>query len=401
MLTAGVELQAGALRLVLAPQFLVEQNLPYQVIQFPQGPALPRSVWANPFHPPPESIDLPLRFGEGAHQRVDAGQSSLTVKVGPTELGVATENLWWGPGIRNAIVLSNNAAGFPHLLARSREPLLTRYGAFEFDLVLGRLDESPFFDADASNDRRTLAGGALVWRPLGVPGLGLGAARLRMAGSTGHDQISSLFGQWRFPSAHFEIYTEWARFEDPSGLRDFLEFPSHSQGYTMGLQWARPWSGGRTFRLQTEVSYLEPSASLRVRPVATSYTSDQVPQGFTQRGEVLGASIGPGSSSQWLAGDLFASSWRVGVFAGRIRYDNGTLYEPIIPVFKLQDVSVLGGVRIARTYGGVRFSGEFTDTARINYLYQAYLLDPIATTSGGIDIANRTFSFTVSFAPRR
>jgi hypothetical protein len=125
-----------------------------------------------------------------------------------------------------------------------------------------------------------------------------------------------------------------------------------------------------------------------------------VPQGFTQRGEVLGASIGPGSSSQWLAGDLFAPTWRVGVFAGRVRNDNGTLYEPIVPGFKLQDVSILGGVRASRSYRGVQVSVEFTDTARLNYLYQAYIADPIATTSGGIDIGNRTLSVIFSSAPQ-
>lgn len=401
MLTAGVELRIGAVRLVLAPQVIAEQNLAFQVIQYPQGPTLTRSIWANPFHPLPESIDLPLRFGDDAQLRLDPGQSSLTVRLGRMEVGAATENLWWGPGIRNAIVLSNNAAGFPHLLVRSREPLPTRLGTLDFDLVLGHLDESPYFDLNPSNDQRTVVGGALAWKPTGATGLRLGLSRLRIRGIEGHDQLSSLFGRWLFPSAGFEMYAEWARFEDPTSLRDFLEFPSHSQGYTLGVQWAHPLANRRTFRLQTEVSYLEPSASLRVRPVMTSYTSSRVPQGFTQRGEVLGASIGPGSSSQWLAGDLFASTWRVGVFGGRIRNDNGTLYEPIVPGFKLQDVSILGGVRASRELRGVHLSMEFTDTARLNYLYQAYIDDPIATTSGGVDIGNRTLSVIVSSAPRR
>jgi hypothetical protein len=400
MATGGVELRSGVLRLVVAPQLIVEQNLAFQVIHFPQAPANPRSVWANPFHPLPESIDLPLRFGDASRLRLDPGQSSITVQVGGTEVGAATENLWWGPGIRNAIVLSNNAAGFPHVLARSREPLTTRYGAFEFDVVLGRLGESEYFDADGGNNSRAVQAGALVWHPPGTTGLHVGLTRLRISGSGGHDQMSSLFGRWLFPSAGFETYAEWARFADPAGLRDFLEYPHHSQGYTVGLQWARPLDARRTFRLQAEVSYLEPSASLRLRPVMTSYTSDRVPQGFTNKGEVLGASIGPGSSSQWLAGDVFASAWRVGLFAARIRNDNGTLYEPIVPGFKLQDVSILGGVRLSRTVRGVYVSGELTDTARLNYLYQAYLVDPIATTSKGVDIGNRTLSLIVSSAPR-
>lgn len=401
MLTGGIDMRVGAVRLVVAPQVVAEQNRPFQVIQYPQDPTLPRSVWANPFHPLPESIDLPLRFGDRSHTRVEAGQSSLTVRVGPTELGAATENLWWGPGIRNAIVLSNNAAGFPHLLARSAEPLRTRVGALEFDVVLGRLSESPYFDLDPSNDRRTVAGAALAWRPPGSTGLQLGLSRLRIASKGEHDQMSSLYGRWLFAPAGFEAYAEWARFEDPTSLRDLLEYPNHSQGYTMGLQWARPLSMRRTFRLQAEVSYLEPSASLRVRPVLTSYTSSRVPQGFTQRGEVLGASIGPGSSSQWLAGDVFAPNWRLGVFGGRIRYDNGVLYEPIVPGFKLQDVSILGGVRASTSYRGIGVSMEFTDTARLNYLYQAYIADAAAGTSGGVDIGNRTLSVTISSAVRR
>lgn len=401
MVTAGMELRYGRLRAVLAPQLVLEQNLPYQVIQFPQSPALPRSIWANPFHPLPESIDLPLRFGDLPHRRVDPGQSSVMLEAGRTEIGVATENVWWGPGIRNALILSNNAAGFPHLVARTREPLVTRLGAFEFDALAGRLSESDYFDADPSNDRRTVVAGAVTWHPVTARPIWVGLSRLRIAGTSGHDQMSSLFGRWILPASGAELYAEWARFEDPTSLRDFLEYPNHAEGYTLGLQWARPVSAGRSFRFQAEVSYVEPSASIRLRPVMTSYTSATVQQGFTQRGEVLGAAIGPGSSSQWLAGDLFAAAWRLGAFAGRTRYDNGTLYEPIVPGFKLQDVSLFAGVRAATAFRGAHVALELTDTARLNYLYQAYIADPIATTSGGVDISNRTLSLIVSSAPRR
>lgn len=401
MLTAGVDLRFGRARLVLAPQLVAEQNLPFQVIQYPQDPTAPRSIWANPFHPLPESIDLPLRFGATSNVRVDPGQSSFVVRAGNTDVGVATENLWWGPGIRNAIILSNNAAGFPHFVVRSAAPQPTPIGPMEFDLILGRLSESPYFDQDRGNGQRSIAGGAVSWRPPGTSGVRVGLARLRIAGTTGHDQMSSLFGRWVLPAAGVEVYTEWGRSVDPSSLRDFLEYPHHSEGYTLGLQWAHALSGGRLFRLQTEASYLEPSASLRLRPLLTWYTSDRVPQGFTQRGEVLGAAIGPGSSGQWLAGDVFAPSWRLGGFVGRTRYDNGTLYESIVPGFKLQDVTLYGGIRASTVVAGVHVALELTDAVRLNYLYQSYIADPIATTSGGVDIANRTLSLIVSSAPRR
>jgi hypothetical protein len=212
----------------------------------------------------------------------------------------------------------------------------------------------------------------------------------------GRDQIFSLFGRWVFPAAGFEAYAEWARFEEPTSFRDLVEFPGHSQGYTLGVQWARPLPQRRTLRLQTEASYLEPDPSLRVRPVATTYTSHSVPQGFTQRGKTLGAAIGPGASSQWLAGDVFAPNWRVGTYLSRIRWDNGVLFEPIVPQFKRQDVTLLAGVRSSVSWRGVNFLVDFAHAARFDYLFQAFVLDPSHT--GGIDILNNTLSVTLSTA---
>ena len=399
-ITAGFVASIGPARLVVAPQFLAEQNRPYQVIQYPQNAVPGRSIWANPFHPLPESIDLPLRFGDQSHQRLDPGQSSLTLTLGGMEVGAATENLWWGPGIRNALVLSNNAAGFPHLLARPARPFNTPLGVIDFDAILGQLHESEYFDHDGSNDTRSLAGGALSWRPDERSGLQLGASRLRMGGTAGHDQMSSLFGRWAFPTAGFETYFEWARFEDPTSLRDLLEFPNHAQGYTYGLQWARPVATHRTFRFQAEVSYLEPSASIRLRPVRTSYTSIAVPQGFTNRGEVLGAAIGPGSSSQWLAADVFQPRWHIGTFAGRIRYDDGTLFGPLVPELRRQDVTLLLGLRGGANVRGMGISIEYTDAARLNYLFQGYIDNGVLGTSKGIDIGNRVLSVTITPAGR-
>lgn len=400
LVTGGAQLRLGALTLVVEPQVVYEENRFFQVINYPPGALPSRSIWANPFHPPPQSIDLPLRFGDASRLQVDPGQSSLTLRLGRTEAGVATENLWWGPGIRNAIVLSNNAPGFPHALLRSAEPVPTRIGQIGYDLVAGVLDESEYFDGNGNAGRRLGTGGAVTWRRTGSSGLRLGLSRFWIVGHSGHDQISSAFGRWVFPTAGFEAYVEWARFQDPRGFRDFLEFPTHSQGYTYGLQWARPLAPHRTFRLQAELTNLEPSPSFRLRPVATSYTSAVVPQGFTERGQMLGAAIGPGSSSQWLAGDLLGSSWRLGAFLGRIRNDNGTLFSAIVPELKAQDVTVYGGVRGAHDVPGGHVSLELGDAARLNYLYQGGVIrDRALGGFRGVDVANRTLSLIFSTVP--
>jgi hypothetical protein len=423
-ITAGAFLADGPVRLIIAPTFVSEQNELFQVIPYSQGLVPHRSEWANPFHPLPESIDLPLRFGDRPHHYVDAGQSSLTVDAQAVSFGVANENLWWGPGIRNAITLSDNAAGFPHLFLQTRQPLATPAGKFDAQWIVGQLSESGFFDDSASNNARSLSGLAATWSPAFDTTFTFGIARLVMgtrrngafpvgaafdvfrdvghpftdttaaSAPSGLDQITSFFGRWVLPSAGLEAYAEWARFEEPLSLRDLLEYPGHSEAYTLGFQWAHALDAYRTFQLQSEASYLEPDPSLRLRPVATTYTSRDVPQGFTQRGQSLGASIGPGSSSQWLAGDVFASTWRLGAYLSRIRWDNGVLFEPIVPQFKRQDVTLLAGLRAGYSWRGASAMLDFAHGARFDYLYQAYVLSPGRT--GGIDLINNTLSLTLT-----
>jgi hypothetical protein len=149
-----------------------------------------------------------------------------------------------------------------------------------------------------------------VFRSVGQPN----TDTIPASAQAGRDQIFSFFGRWLLAPANFEAYVEWARFEEPKSLRDFLEYPGHSEGYTLGFQWAHPVPPFTVFRLQGEASYLEPDPSLRLRPTAVTYTSRAVPQGFTNRGETLGASIGPGGSSQWLAADMFSDFWRLGAY---------------------------------------------------------------------------------------
>ena len=430
LVTAGIGIRLGMLRILVAPQIATSENLPFQVIPYSQASSVQRSPWANPFHPPPSSIDLPYRFGDEGIRRVDPGQSSITLDLPGASVGVATENLWWGPGVRNAIVMSNNAAGFPHAFAQTRDGLHTPVGRFDAQWILGTLHESDFFDSNTANDLRSISGLAVIWTPRSDSGLSVGYARtvyaaagrsgvpftaafdaLRSVGVPnnvpatsvvrgGADQVFSLFGRWVLPRAGFETYVEWARFEQPISIRDFLEYPQHSQAYTLGLQWARGLARGGTLRVQAEATYLEPDPAQRVRPVATTYTSRVVSQGYTNRGKTIGAAIGPGSSSQWVTADLFGRWFRFGAFAERIRWDNATVWEPVVPEAKAEDLSLLGGVRGSVTFMGARLQLEYAHAVRLDYLYQ----DRVPDTNGkhvGVDIVNNTLALTLSTAVRR
>ena len=149
-------------------------------------------------------------------------------------------------------------------------------------------------------------------------------------------------------------------------------------------------------RLQSEITYLEQSLVFPDRPLADFYQGYASPQGYTQRGQSIGAATGPGSSSQWIAVDYMPREWQAGVFVGRIRWDNDALYRQGAATFLRHDVSVFSGIR-----GGLRtrftdLQSEITFARRYNYLFQNGFANP-----GGfrtVDINNVTL--TLSATPR-
>ncbi len=426
-ITAGVAAHWGPVQFVLAPHHVREENADFQTFSFPEpvaagGGNRERSVWANPFHYPPGSMDLPLRFGDEPRRRTTWGQSSLMIRAGPVEVGLASESQWWGPGVRNALLLGTQAPGFGHAVLRTRGPLDVRWGQIEGLWIVGRLNESAHFDFDPANDHRSLSAAALTFSPSVEPGLTVGVARAVYAPATrdevpvgaaldvfrsvgrpslipgdslvdpGPDQLFTLFARWVFPEAGFEAYGEWGRYEEPGGLTDFLSLPAHSRGYTAGLQFARPAGGDRWLRFHAEITTLEPSTSYRQRPFGEWYASRRVPQGYTHEGRSLGAAIGPSGSSQWLAADLFGERAGIGGFLGRIRWENQAQYT-YFQEFRRSDVSLFGGVRGGTRMGPLRLGAEYSYTVRLNYLFQSQPVSPIEDR--GVDLRNHTVRITV------
>lgn len=422
---AGLRAEWGPVRLIAAPELVQSANRHYTAFDLAPRPPDGLNRFANPWLTGPDWSDLPLRFGGDKLERIDPGQSSLVVRVGLAEVGAATENEWWGPGLRNALVLSSNAPGFPRLFVRIGPPLQTRIGQFEGRWLVGGLTESDYFDADPDNDLRSISLIAVTWQPKWERNLTLGAARAvfaaaddwgDVAGSfaqvfanvppsssasdSERDQLFSLFFRWALPADGFEAYAEWARAEQPVSLRDFLESPNHSQAYTVGFQWAgaevtiRDRARGR-LRVRGEASFLEQSTTFRFRPLGTWYTSPRVVQGYTNRGQSLGAAIGPGSSSQYVGLDYIASDWQAGLFIERVRWlEDAHSLDPA-NTFCNHDVSLLPGIAGAvRTRFGT-VSASYSSGWRINTYF---LTRPGSGCLGfdGHDVRNNTLSISLS-----
>jgi hypothetical protein len=423
---AGFRAEWGPLRLIVAPEFTQAANRAYEAFVLTPHAPPNLSFYANPWHVGPHWIDLPLRFGDGEMQRVDPGQSSATLRVGSAELGAATENEWWGPAVRNAIVLSNNAPGFPHLFLRTARPIETRVGAFEGRWLVGGLSESAFFDADPQNDLRSISLLAFTWQPRWERDLTLGAARAVYApadnwgsvasdfgqvfanvgapGGTGRpsrEQLFSLFFRWVFPDDGFEAYAEWGRAEQPVSLRDFLLSPNHSQAYTLGFQWvggeAARWGRvpGRV-RVRGEVSFLEQSTTFRFRPIGTWYTSPRVIQGYTHEGQSLGAAIGPGASSQYLGVDYLARAWQVGLFAERVRWMEDAHSVNPFNSWCNHDVSFLPGIALAARTPVGTVGATYSSGWR---LHTYFLSEPGFNCPGAKGFDVRSNSLSLSFSP--
>jgi hypothetical protein len=421
-LLAGARASMGRFHAELVPQFVYSENRSFRLLPS-EIPG--RSDYAARHHGGPMSIDWPLRFGAQPFTLVDLGQSALWARLGSADVGLSTENQWWGPAIQNALIMSNNAPGIPHAFVRTSHAIRTGVGDFEAKAIVGGLTESLYFDDDATNDRRSLSGGVVAFTPAFEPNATVGLARvvyspaprsgsiakhtldalLRSSttrpdsgrvGSDTFDQLFSMFGRWVFPASGLEIYGEWARMLPPSSLRRLLIDPQYTQGYTIGAQYAGSVRSNALLRFQVELSYLEQAPSSRAADTLSFYTSRAVPQGYTHRGQLIGAPIGPGGSGETIAVDYMPRGWDVGVFAQRIRWDDDAYWtQPSGFSFFSHDVTVLAGLRgTARVLGG-ELHAEWSASTRYNFLFQN-LLGGYGPQSEN-DVRNTTLRFW--FAP--
>lgn len=399
--------------LTVAPEISASRNRQFPVLPSPSDSMSP---FMNPFHPSGYTIDAPLRFGTEPFTTLLPGQSSIEARSKYVAGGFSSENLWWGAGIRTGIVMSNNAAGVPQAYLRTATPVRTPVGSWEARWLLGTLTESRYFDRKPSNDRRSLSGAVATVRPWFDSNFVLGMSRVsfsrmpdgRLPGHFGdfiltldsntRDELTALFGEWAFPESRLSLHWEWARLRIPS-IRELLVAPQRTQGYTLGIKWAAPIVDDRTIlRIQSEATMLEQTLPPDRSSTLSFYPSRRVPQGYTQRGEVIGAATGPGSSSQWLGADVFRGVWSAGLSGGRIRYEDESYYFQAVGVTgRSHDVSLFAGIRGGVEWRRLSARLELVRTRRLNYLFQ--------TGSGGyafdatFDVKNNTANFEMSWKP--
>lgn len=339
-----------------------------------------RSSFSYPWQ---SGIDWPQRLGSEVLTEFDWGQSGIRLDLAGFTAGLTTENLWWGPAQRHPILMSNTAPGFPHAELGTGRPVRTAIGKVETRLVWGSLSESGYFDTASTNDRRFFAGLTAAIEPRWVPGLTLGLGRvfylpwdsvdagdvllglqtvfkedladsLNPGGDDDRDQMLSFYARWVLPESGFEAYVEWSRNDHNWDLRDFILEPDHSQAFVVG--WTKAIaSGPNLWRLRGEMTHLERSRTFQVRASPVYYTHHVVQQGYTHKGQLIGAGIGPGGSAQFFSVDRYSPEGRMGLYAERVRYDNDAYYE----LFGPTDSYLGHDVELTLGLSALRFVGDF------------------------------------------
>jgi hypothetical protein len=374
LVEGGITLAYRGIGVTVRPAFAYQQNLDFErpVIAVPGF-----SEFVNPAHP--TDIDLPLRHGAGSFETVHPGESMIRLAGAGLVGGVSTQTVRWGPARWNPIVLSAAGPGFPHVFVGTDGAARLPGVDGELELIVGRLDESPYFDGDPANDRRLLAALFASVRPDLLTGLELGIVHAQVEpwdqeeepeatdlGALERMQLGAVFARWVLPASHAEVYGEWARrdlWADLFGGR----LRGGDLGFTLGVQ--KAWAvGERWVRLHGEATSLRTADALRDGRVRSFYVHSRVGQGWTHRGRPLGAAIGPGSDAQALGVDLLRGAGSVGLRIERTRFDDEAYARNWAPwyTYKGHDVEVAVVVPIAIVRGGIRLHAEASLAHRWN-----------------------------------
>ncbi|MXV51717.1 hypothetical protein GS399_12100 [Pedobacter sp. HMF7647] len=362
VVSGGFFAKYGPLSVQLRPEFVWAQNQYFE--GFPNEHY--DEIWAAYYSTTLNVIDNPERFGTSSYSKANWGQSSVRLTFDPVSLGISNENLWWGPGVRNSLLMSNNAAGFKHITLNTSKPIRSYIGSFEGQIVAGKLENSGMFPPEINrvfngsvlyqpkrDEWRYFTGYVFTYQPKWVPGLTLGMTRaFQMYHSDVHgfgdyfplfqafqkidtdeynkerDQLTSLFFRWLWTDAKAEIYAEYGRNDHAEDFRDFILEPDHTRAYLLGFRKAIPLNKHKDEYILTsvELTQMDQSANRTIRDGGAWYVHSQIRQGYTNQGQVLGAGIGPGGNLQSVDVSWFSGLKHLGVQFERYLHNNDFYY---------------------------------------------------------------------------
>lgn len=316
---------------------------------------------------------------KGAYKKIFPGQSYVSLSAGNLALSVSTENMWWGPGIDNSLLMSNNAPGFLHIKLHSRGPIKTPIGNIEFSLIAGRLEEDtsvllqvknltsyyyaqgsysgyPSAPSADSTNWRYLNAFTFSYNPKFAPSLYLGFTRVGYTynnylgnhgdflqdylpvfigffrsnskyykndgSNTKTKQILSISARYLFQKSNAELYAEYGYGDNTSNIEDLTLSIDHGAVFSAGFKKLVPLNKRKWLILETEITQLTQSFNNQYRGTGGDWYLYQ--GSYTNQSRILGVGYGMASNMQTVKASIKEGFNRVGILLQRIIH-NATL----------------------------------------------------------------------------
>ena len=340
-LTAGARLEAFGFEATFKPQVSWSQNREFDYMPGVYGSEY-SYFWKG-------NIDLVQRYGDSSFWTFDWGDTEIRYSWNNFTVGFGFQSPWLGPAFLNPMLGSNNAGTYPKFDIGLRKtkvymPYTDWYlGEIEGRAWLGYLTESDYFDNDSTNNHRQLTGFSVAYSPSILPEFTISINKISLArwdeksakylnplydSNEVEDQKASFGADLLFPAVGFEVYGELG--VDDYNARGFAN-PFHTAIYTVGakkeLSFFRRF---QKFNIRPEIifewSNFEMSQDFQLQWNYMGYYSHSlIAQGYTQRGQILGAGSGYFGNSQYIALRTHFSKGNVTLFLHYNRPDTNYL----------------------------------------------------------------------------
>jgi len=356
MIRGGVHMQLKFAEVQFAPELILAQNLDIN-----NHPSDSYDVLWRDYFRFYNFIELPDQMGRGNYKKIRPGQSYIKFHYKNWSIGLSTQNKWWGPTQRNALLLSTTAAGIPHLSISNTKPMETKIGKFNVEILSGRVTNGEW---RPPNDHlayrgnrmyiyklpydRMLNGFHANYSPKWFPNLTIGVEQMYMQymkdlkwynhipikfpiSRFPDDQLTqpilmtATYFNYEMPKAGVTMYGEfgWNLFK--TTLRNWLLQPDKGYANVLGIKKIFTTPKKHYFELLAEISQLQllTRAEQFSNGIPTSwYLGSSVRQGYTHDGQLIGAGVGPGGSSQTLEFNWKKNKNRIGIMAERRVHNN-------------------------------------------------------------------------------
>jgi hypothetical protein len=411
----GVRFEGYGVELTLLPHFAFSQNINFTIM-----PSAYESeygyIWGYEYN---IGVDAPQRFGNKPFFDWDLGDSEIRYTWKTLTVGFGTQAIWLGPAYRNSILHSNNAPAYPKLdigLRRQKVviPWINWYaGDIEVRLWVGQLSESKYFDNDTSNDKNLISGLAFAYSPSFLPGFTVFFNQTYTAkwvpesfftlvdlflpfhDEGGKDEWDIHAGagfDYFLPQASINFYAEVYYNDTPApGILSFISNFSHTISFTLGFKKGISINKNKNIygELIFEYTHLEMSTfASQYLWANTFYMHHIITQGYTNRGQWIGAGIGTGGNSQFLSFNIIYPKGFFQFIISRYNPDNDFLIRHTTPYPAYPDTPIENAFWTNKTILELGVKTFFSSSKYLNLLGGIFFSPVLNNNYGEFNIYN-------------